>query len=34
MSGTGGWICPVCGALNDPDDVVCVNTPQHDGEDD
>lgn len=33
MSGSD-WICPICGALNDPDDVVCVNTARHDGEDD
>lgn len=28
----GEWICPICGELNDPDDVVCVKTAQHDSD--
>lgn len=29
-----GWICPICRAWNRDVDVVCVNTAEHDGEDD
>jgi Zn-finger in Ran binding protein and others. len=24
------WICPICGYLNDADDMVCAKTAEHD----